>query len=84
MLAASAAGGKVMLIAMVSEALVKEGRTKANEWVSVSSAVVGGSGGGKPTMAQAGGKDVEKLPQALGTAEAWIREKLGLPKQGSA
>ncbi|GAG16410.1 unnamed protein product [marine sediment metagenome] len=82
MLAASAAGGKIMLVAMVSEALVKQGRARADEWVTVCSDVVGGSGGGKPTMAQAGGKDAQKLPQALETAEAWIREKLALPKQG--
>ena len=39
--------------------------------------VVGGKGGGKPTMAQAGGNDPGKLPEALETARRLVREKLG-------
>ncbi len=76
MLVAGASEGKVTLIAMVSEALVRKGEVKAGDWVKAAAEPVGGSGGGKPTMAQAGGKDVEKLPQALAAAERWIRARL--------
>ena len=38
---------------------------------------VGGSGGGKANLAQAGGSDVEKLPEALAQVEAWVRAKTG-------
>ena len=76
MMVGAAAEGKVTLVAMVSQALVKAGKVKAGEWVKVAAAVVGGSGGGKPTMAQAGGKDPEKLPGALQAAEQWVRDRL--------
>ncbi|MFN0316373.1 MAG: DHHA1 domain-containing protein, partial [Burkholderiales bacterium] len=36
-----------------------------------------GKGGGRPDMAQAGGTDAAKLPQALGSVEAWVRQKIG-------
>jgi alanyl-tRNA synthetase len=39
--------------------------------------VVGGGGGGKPNLAQAGGKQPEKLPDALKTAADYAKEKLG-------
>jgi alanyl-tRNA synthetase len=39
-------------------------------------APLGGSGGGKPTLAQAGGKDATQLQQALAAVAGWIREKL--------
>ncbi len=71
------AEGKVMLVAMVSESLVKTGGIKAGEWVNASAAVVGGKGGGKPTMAQAGGKDAGKLSEALKVGADWLRGKLG-------
>ncbi len=69
--------GRVTLVAMVSEALVKSASIKAGDWVKTVAAVVGGSGGGKATMAQAGGKDAEKLPEALKVGADWLREKLG-------
>jgi len=76
MMVGAADEDKVTLVAMVSQALVKAGKVKAGEWVQAAAAVVGGSGGGKPTMAQAGGKEPDKLPQALQAAERWIRERL--------
>jgi alanyl-tRNA synthetase len=76
MMVGAADEDKVTLVAMVSQALVKAGKVKAGEWVQAAAAVVGGSGGGKPTMAQAGGKEPHKLPQALQAAERWIRERL--------
>jgi len=57
-------GGKVPLIAALSADLVKKG-LKAGDVVKQVAAVVGGSGGGKPDIAQAGGKDAAKLPDAL-------------------
>jgi alanyl-tRNA synthetase len=55
---------KVQLIAAVTEDLVKKGG-HAGKLVGQIAKVVGGGGGGKPTMAQAGGKDPDKLPEAL-------------------
>ena len=69
-------GEKVMLIAMVSQELVDSTGVKAGDWVKAVAPVVGGGGGGKPTMAQAGGKDPARLDEALKAAAAWIGEKL--------
>ncbi|MBN1554585.1 MAG: alanine--tRNA ligase [Phycisphaerae bacterium] len=68
--------GKVTLIAMVSDELVKTGKLKAGDWVKAIAPVVGGGGGGKPNLAQAGGKQPEKLPEALKKAAEFAREKL--------
>jgi alanyl-tRNA synthetase len=59
----SDAAEKVMLIAMVSKDLTK--RFPAGEIIKAIAPTVGGSGGGRPDMAQAGGPDKEKLPAAL-------------------
>ncbi len=67
---------KVSLVAAVSKDLV--GRVHAGELVKAAAAVVGGGGGGRPDFAQAGGKDPEKLPEALAAAERRVREQLGL------
>ncbi|MCY2929557.1 MAG: alanine--tRNA ligase [Planctomycetota bacterium] len=67
---------KVTLIAMVCDALAAEGKVKAGDWVKAASALVEGSGGGKPTMAQAGGKRPEKLPEALAAAGEWVKRAL--------
>jgi alanyl-tRNA synthetase len=66
--------GKVMLIAAVSDDLV--GRLHAGNLVKAAAQVVGGGGGGRPDFAQAGGKDAEKLPQALEAAREEIRRQL--------
>ncbi|MBX9580518.1 MAG: alanine--tRNA ligase [Gemmataceae bacterium] len=68
--------GKVGLLVALTPDLVKKG-LKAGEVVKQAAAVVGGSGGGKPDMAQAGGKDPAKLPDALKTAEELGRQLLG-------
>ena len=70
------AGEKVTLVAMVDEALAAGGAVGAGDWVRAVAPVVSGGGGGKPTLAQAGGKDPEKLPEALAAAADWIRQKL--------
>ena len=49
----------------------------ANSWVYICLApLVGGNGGGRPTMARAGGRNPEKLPEALDSAWAWIKATL--------
>ena len=71
---ASIEGGKVALIAGVSADLV--GKVKAGELVNFVAQQVGGKGGGKPDMAQAGGTDPSKLPQALASVQSWVEQKL--------
>ena len=66
---------KVTLIAAVSRELVT--KASAGNWVKEVAPVVGGGGGGKPDMAQAGGKNPDKTPDALAKAEEWITSALG-------
>jgi alanyl-tRNA synthetase len=61
---------------MVDQATAAEGKCDAAQWVQAVAPVVGGSGGGKPTLAQAGGKDADKLPAALAAAADWIKPRL--------
>ncbi|MDH4202428.1 MAG: alanine--tRNA ligase [Phycisphaerae bacterium] len=68
--------GKVMLLAGVTDDLIKQG-VKAGDIVKAIAPIVGGGGGGRPNMAQAGGKDASKLSDALAKAKALIAEKLG-------
>lgn len=75
LLGAAAGESKVVLVAGVSRDLVKRG-VSAGNWVKEVAPVVGGGGGGKPDMAQAGGKDPGKLAEALETAKVKIREML--------
>jgi alanyl-tRNA synthetase len=72
----SAGDGKVTLVAGVSRDLVDRGAS-APAWIKGAAQIVGGSGGGKPDMAQAGGKHPEKLSEALDAAR---REFAGLLK----
>ncbi|MGZ4267888.1 MAG: alanine--tRNA ligase [Solirubrobacteraceae bacterium] len=67
----SAGAGRVSLVAAVTPALVERG-VKAGDVVRVAAQVAGGGGGGRDTMAQAGGRDPEKLPEALEAARAAI------------
>jgi len=71
---ASSEGGKVTLIAGVSADLTA--RVKAGELVNFVAQQVGGKGGGRPDMAQAGGTDATKLPLALKSVLAWVEERL--------
>ncbi len=66
---------KVLLVAGISRALVDQGMS-AGTWISRVAPVVGGGGGGKPDLAQAGGKQPEKLPEAIATAKSAMREML--------
>lgn len=72
---ASGAGGKVTLIAALSKELTAKGLS-AVDWVKASAKAVGGGGGGRPDLAQAGGKSPENLPQALKDAVEYLRGKL--------
>jgi alanyl-tRNA synthetase len=67
--------GKVQLLAAVTEDLVKKG-LHAGKLVGQVAKVIGGGGGGKPTMAQAGGKEPEKLSAALEMAKNLAAEQL--------
>ncbi len=71
---AAAHNGKVSLIAGVTSDLTA--RLKAGELVNHVAQQVGGKGGGRPDMAQAGGTDAAKLPQALESVRAWIEERV--------
>jgi alanyl-tRNA synthetase len=70
------ADGKVSLIVSATQAAVDRG-VKAGDIVKLAAGIVGGGGGGRPTMAQAGGKDPSKLPDALEAARAEITRLLG-------
>src|SRR5262245_20825283 len=67
--------GRVPLVAALTNDLVRKG-LKSGDIVKQVAAVVGGSGGGKPDMAQAGGKDATKLPDAIKKAAELGRELL--------
>ena len=73
-LLANISDGKVSLIAGVTKDLI--GKVKAGELVNMVAQQVGGKGGGRPDMAQAGGTDAEALPAALASVEAWLTERL--------
>ena len=66
--------GKVSLCAGVSKALT--GKVKAGDLVKFAAEQVGGKGGGRPDLAQAGGTDTDKLPEMLVSVEGWVSSKL--------
>jgi alanyl-tRNA synthetase len=70
----SSDGGKVSLVANFDQAVAE--RISASDVIRGAAPLVGGGGGGRPTMARAGGKDAEKLPEALAEAERLIRAAL--------
>ncbi|GEC95906.1 hypothetical protein ZRA01_19790 [Zoogloea ramigera] len=72
---ASVSDGKVSLIAGVTSDLT--GKVKAGELVNMVAQQVGGKGGGRPDMAQAGGTDASALPAALASVAGWVGAKLG-------
>ena len=74
-LLASTADGKVNLAAGLTPDLINGG-LHAGQWLKVVAPVVGGGGGGRPDLAQAGGKDPAQIPAALERAVAFVREKL--------
>ncbi len=74
-LGAGSSDGKVLLVVGVSRDLVADG-LKAGDIVKEIAPIVGGGGGGKPDLAQAGGKLPEKLPEALEKAKSIVEQKL--------
>ena len=66
--------GKISLCAGVSKTLT--GKVKAGDLVKFAAEQVGGKGGGRPDLAQAGGSDVEKLPAMIDSVKDWVGAKL--------
>jgi alanyl-tRNA synthetase len=71
----SVVNGKVMLVVTVTDDWVSSG-INAGDLIGKVAKIVGGGGGGRPTMAQAGGKDPEKLPEALSAVPEILAQKL--------
>ena len=71
----SVSEGKVTLLTAVTKDLLD--RVQANTLIGKLAPIVGGKGGGKPDLAQAGGKDPDKLNEALEQAPSALREILG-------
>ncbi len=69
----SVEGDNIKLIAGVSKSLTKA--LKAGELINFVAQQVDGKGGGRPDMAQAGGTNIEKLPEALSSVLAWVENK---------
>ena len=71
---AASEGEKVSLIAGVTQDLIA--KIKAGELVNHVATQVGGKGGGRPDMAQAGGTDSKALPKALASVQEWVEQRL--------
>jgi alanyl-tRNA synthetase len=76
LLASKQGDDKAVLVAGVSQSLIDRG-VHAGKWIGPVAKALGGGGGGRPDMAQAGGKQPEKLPQALELAKATVAGMLG-------
>jgi alanyl-tRNA synthetase len=74
-LLAAGGEGKVLLVASVGKELIDRG-ISAVDWVKASAKAVGGGGGGRPDLAQAGGKKPEAIPQSLADAVEYLRGRL--------
>jgi alanyl-tRNA synthetase len=72
---ATVSGDKVSLVAGVTQDQTRS--VKAGDLVKMVAEQVGGKGGGRPDMAQAGGNQPEALEGALASVESWVREQLG-------
>lgn len=74
-LIATSIDGKVAMTAAVTKNLIPHG-IKAGDCIKLAAKIVGGGGGGRPDLAEAGGKNPEKIPEALEAAAAYYREQL--------
>ncbi|MBN1535280.1 MAG: alanine--tRNA ligase [Anaerolineales bacterium] len=72
---ASIASGQPITVAGVTDDIVSKG-INAIELVRYVGKQIGGGGGGKPTLAQAGGKDASKLDEALASVENWVKDNI--------
>ena len=70
--------GKVTLVASFSKEAIAKG-LQAGKFIGAIAKICGGGGGGRPNLAQAGGKDASKLTEALETAEIQLKQALGNP-----
>jgi alanyl-tRNA synthetase len=70
-----AADDRVQIVVNLAPSVVERG-VKAGEIVKLAAQAVGGGGGGRDNLAQAGGRDPEKLPEALATARVAIERAL--------
>ena len=68
--------GKIVLVATVTDDLIQTKGIKAGDVIKEVSKIVGGTGGGKPHLAQGGGKDLEKLDEALESLPRIVRRIL--------
>jgi alanyl-tRNA synthetase len=75
-LASIPAEGKVTLVAAFSPKVNQEKKLQAGKFIGGIAKICGGGGGGRPNLAQAGGRDTSKLPEALATARAELRQSL--------
>ncbi|OKH14684.1 alanine--tRNA ligase [[Limnothrix rosea] IAM M-220] len=75
-LASTPAEGKVSLVAAFSESIFKGKKLQAGKFIGGIAKLCGGGGGGRPNLAQAGGRDASKLPEALTTAKQQLIETL--------
>ena len=64
---------KVSIVARVPEALIERG-LKAGDWVREAATACGGSGGGRADMAQAGGRNPDKVPDAISIAKSYAQK----------
>jgi alanyl-tRNA synthetase len=72
---ASAPGDQPVIVAAITQDLVDRG-LHAGKLVKSIAEQVGGGGGGRPTLAQAGGTDAKRLPQALAMVPGWVEANL--------
>ena len=72
---ATVSSGKPVIVARVSDDLIERG-VRAGDLVREVARIVGGSGGGRPNMAQAGGRDPDKLPEALAAVPVLVDKAL--------
>ena len=69
--------GKVSLVAAFGATVNKEAKLQAGKFIGGIAKICGGGGGGRPNLAQAGGRDASKLPEALETAYKELQDSLG-------
>jgi alanyl-tRNA synthetase len=75
LLGADEVEAKVTIVAAVPQDAISAG-LKAGDWVKQAAQACGGSGGGKPDRAQAGGKEPAKMPQAIAAAKSYAENLL--------
>lgn len=68
--------GKVSLVAAFSQGVIKDKQLQAGKFIGAIAKICGGGGGGRPNLAQAGGRDASKLDEALETAKQKLAESL--------